>query len=70
MKKVFKNNIAKYRKKHHLLQAELAKVAGVSLGTIKALETRPPFTTPSVETLVKLAAVLECEPQDLIKAKL
>lgn len=67
MRKGLKNNIGKYRRKRKLEQTELAELAGVSLATVKNLEMKRPSFTPSYGMLAKLAVVLECKPEDLIK---
>lgn len=63
-----KSSLKLWRKKRKLTQAELAGISGVSLRTIKAYEqTKLDISKAQGETLYKLAKVLDCSIEDLIK---
>lgn len=51
------NKIKEYREKIGMSQSELAKISGVSRGTIWALETNQNYTT-TTRTLAKISKAL------------
>lgn len=59
--------IQQYRKKKGISQAKLAELAGISAGSIGNYEGG--HREPNLETIAKIAVVLEVEPSDLIDFK-
>ncbi len=56
-----KNNVAEYRKKKNLSQAELARLVGVSRNTISSIETGQYEPTAKLAYLLSLALDLKFE---------
>ncbi len=56
--------LKEYRTREKLTTAELGKMLGVSPSAVTNWETG--FRKPDIETLVKIAQVLGCTPNDLL----
>ena len=56
--------ITEMRKRLNLSQGDLANQIGVTQGAVSQWESG--FTNPTLETLVKIAAVLRCTVDELI----
>ena len=65
LRKIFSENMKKYRRKLKLTQAGLAKKAGVSVNFINELEAGKKWASP--ETLVKIANVFGVQAHELLK---
>ncbi len=59
-------NLAKIRKQKGLTQEALAQKAGISFHTLVKIESGR-ITNPRIETVMKLAKVLEVKVDDLIR---
>ena len=57
--------IKQRREQVHLTQDELAQKAGISRQTISNLENGSEQTRTTTETLIKLAAALDCTVSDI-----
>lgn len=67
IKKVIASNIRKYRKMRGLTQEKLALYTELSYDFIRRIETSGGKSGFSVETLYKIATVLEVSMDELIK---
>ena len=67
IKKVIATNIRKYRKIRGLTQEQLALYSEISYDFIRRIETSKGKSGFSVNTLYKIATVLEVKLDDLIK---
>ena len=62
------SRLQEYRKRIGMTQAELSKASGVNLRTLQQYETgAKSVSKASAETVVSLANVLECRPEELIE---
>ena len=69
IKKVIALNIRKYRKLRGLTQEQLALYSELSYDFVRRIETSQGKSGFSVNTLYKIATVLEVKLDDLIKEK-
>jgi transcriptional regulator with XRE-family HTH domain len=66
IREVFARNLRRHRQRKKLSQEALAHEAGVDRTYISALERS--VYAASIDTVAKLARVLEVEPADLLKS--
>lgn len=68
MKKIIPNNIAEYRHKRNLTQAELAAIIGIHKSQLQRLEYGTAnIYTMQFDTGLKLAKALKVRPETLFK---
>lgn len=64
-KDILSSNIKRYRIKKKLTQSDLSDLSGVSLPSIKNIETKKGL--PRTNTLIAISRALDCRLQDLVK---
>ena len=67
IKKIISKNIRKYRKQRGLTQEQLALYSELSYDFVRRIETSEGKSGFSINTLYKIATVLEVSLDDLIK---
>ena len=61
------NRLQEYRKRLGMTQLQLAKAAGVNIRTLQQYEAgTKSIKKAAAETVFSLAAVLECQPEELV----
>lgn len=66
LRQIFATNLRRFRVEQDLSQEALADLAGIDRTYVSALERQ--VYSASLDTIEKLAAVLDIDPQDLLSA--
>ena len=66
LRQIFASNLRRVRVARDLTQEKLADLAGIDRTYVSALERQ--VYSASLDTIEKLAAVLDIDPQDLLSA--